>query len=424
MGEQRIVIPYAPRAQFRAFHARRERWACLVCHRRAGKTVATINDLIRAALTCRREAPRFAYIAPLLSQAKDVAWEYLKSFALAIPGAEAHESELRVDFPNGARVRLYGADNPDRLRGIYLDGVVLDEYADMRPRLWAEIIRPALADRQGWAVFIGTPKGENEFYEIFDNSRTDPEWFSAIMRASETKILDEAELDDARKAMSPEQYEQEFECSFAAAIVGSYYGTLLDQAERQGRIGRVPYDPILPVITSWDLGLNDTTAIWFWQVVGRERRLIDHYETSGVGFDHYAKVVNDKQYSYGRHIFPHDVVVREMGSGGRSRVETLASLGLKAWVAPKTNWQERVNASRAILPLCWFDKERCKPGLASLRQYRREWDDRMRAFKPSPLHNFASNSADSFGYGAENVIEELPARAFPTQAESAGFYFQ
>lgn len=165
--------------QFMPFHTRKERWACMVAHRRAGKTVACVNELIKGALTCTLPDPRFAYVAPYYAQAKDVAWQYLKQYTSVIPGMSANESELRVDLPGGRRIRLYGAENYDRMRGLYLDGVVLDEYADMDPRVWPQVIRPALSDRRGWAAFIGTPKGRNSFYDLFDAAGKSPEWFAA-----------------------------------------------------------------------------------------------------------------------------------------------------------------------------------------------------------------------------------------------------
>jgi len=189
---------YSARRAFVPFHERGERWACLVAHRRAGKTVACVGDLILGALQTRKPNARFAYVAPLYVQAKDVAWAYVKQFASAVPGVAFNEAELRADFPNGARVRLYGADNYDRLRGLYLDGVVLDEYADMPPAAWGEVIRPALADRRGWAVFIGTPKGRNAFWEVWERARATEGWFSLLLKASETGLLPAEELQAAR----------------------------------------------------------------------------------------------------------------------------------------------------------------------------------------------------------------------------------
>ncbi|NDB70683.1 MAG: hypothetical protein EB015_22280, partial [Methylocystaceae bacterium] len=203
----RQVIQYKARPQFKGFHKRKERWACVVAHRRAGKSVACINELIRKAIECPLERPRFAYIAPLLKQAKEIAWDYLKHYSapLKAVGASYNESELRIDLPNGSRVRIYGADNPDSLRGIYLDGVVIDEPAQIRPSLWNEVVRPALSDRAGWAVFIGTPAGKNEFWEISERAQTSPDWFYLNLKASETGLIADEELRDARSQMGEDR---------------------------------------------------------------------------------------------------------------------------------------------------------------------------------------------------------------------------
>ena len=397
-GTQRVVIPYAPRKAFLPFHERKQRWAVMVAHRRAGKTVACVNDMIRAALTEGKQDARYAYIAPQFNQAKDVAWMYIRRFCGVIPGAEFNESELRVDLPNGARIRLYGADNPDRLRGIYLDGVVLDEYADMRPSVWGEIVRPLLTDRQGWATFIGTPKGRNAFWSVWDQAQDNDRWFRLMLRASETGILPADELSEARAQMTAEQYEQEFECSFEAAIQGAYYAKELKQAEDEGRICSVPVERTALVHVAWDLGIGDATALVFAQVVGREWRIVDYYEASGVGLDHYVQVLNSKGYTYGDHILPHDVGVRELGTG-RSRLEVLDSLGVRnVRVLPASPVEDGINAVRMTLPKCWIDKTRCRDLLEALRQYRTEYDDKRKAFKPRPLHDWTSHAADAFRY--------------------------
>lgn len=396
---QRIVIPYAPRGQFMPLHERRKRWAIAVCHRRAGKTVACINELIKGALICERQEPRFAYCAPFYSQAKDVAWSYLKRFTAAVPGAEPHESELRVDLPNGGRVRLYGLDNYDRLRGGYFDGVVLDEYGDSDPRAWSEVIRPALSDRKGWAVFIGTPKGRNHFSEMWDQAIRDEDWFTMMLKASDSGLLDDAELVDARKSMSEDQYDAEYECSFQASVIGAYYGREMQAAELGKRIGRVPWEPRLPVHTAWDLGVSDSTSIWFAQRNGKEWRLIDYLENSGVGLDWYAKELDRKPYKYGEHILPHDVEVREMGIGAKSRRETLASLGIRRiTVVPAQKIEDGINAARLMLPQCWFDAEKCDRGVNALRNYRREFDEKRKVFHDRPLHDWCSHASDAFRY--------------------------
>lgn len=397
-----IDTGYVARAQFVPLHKRRQRWAVAVAHRRAGKTVACINDLLDDTLRCTKPDPRFAYIAPLYTQAKDVAWSYVKRYGMTIPGAEANESELRLDLPGGRRLRLYGADNYDRLRGGYLDGVILDEYADMDPRAWSEVIRPMLADRKGWAVFIGTPKGRNSFWEVWDKAEADPDWCRIMLKASETGLLPADELADARKVMTPEQYDQEFECSFQAAIQGAYFGREMQAAEADGRICRVPWEPKLLVHTAWDLGIGDATAIWFVQVTGNEIRLIDYLESSGVGLDWYAKHLREKPYSYESHLLPHDAEVRELGSG-QSRVETMQSLGLQGIrVIPAQRKEDQINAARLILPRCWFD-EKTKRGVEALRQYRAEWDDKRKVLRDRPLHDWTSHPADALMVLAQAV---------------------
>jgi phage terminase large subunit len=412
-GIQRIIIPYSPREQFWGFHNRKERWACVVAHRRAGKTVACVNDLIRGALSCQKPNPRFAYIAPLHVQAKDVAWGYVKQFSAAVPGAETNESELRVDYPNGGRVRLYGADNYDRMRGIYLDGVVLDEYADMDPRVWPEVIRPALSDRQGWATFIGTPKGRNAFFETFEAAREHKDWYPLLLRASETGIVAEAELADARSMMTPEQYAQEYECSFDAAIIGAYYGGLIADAERAGRVGDVPLDPVLPVHTAWDLGYGDSTAIWLWQVApGGQVRVIDFFESHGKPVIWYVSELVARGHKYGIDYVPHDARAKWLGSG-RSILETLLELKRKPQVLPAQDLEDGINAARVSFPNVWFDADKCKYGLEALRQYRTEFDEKAKVFKNTPKHDWTSHAADAFRYlcmGWRELKAEAPPK--------------
>jgi phage terminase large subunit len=399
----RVIIPYSPRRHFLPYHESQNRWRIIVAHRRAGKTVACVNELIRAALTCPKPEPRVAYVAPLFKQAKDVAWSYLKEFTRDIPGRAVNETELRVDLPNGGRVRLYGADNPDALRGLYLDAVVLDEFADMRPRFLPEVIRPALSDRRGSLTLIGTPKGHNEFYDRWQGAENDPEWFRMLLKASETNIVPAEELASAAKLMSEAQYAQEYECSFEAAIEGAYYGLLLEKATQEGRIASLPHNPALPVFTSWDLGVGDDTSIWFAQRSGGWIHVIDHYATNGQPANHYVDVLRAKPYTYARHFLPHDAENREW-TNGKSRLDTLKALGLQnCKVIPRMAVDDGINAVRLLLPTCRFDAEKCATGLESLRQYRREYDENKRVFKPSPLHDWTSHDADAFRYLATGL---------------------
>lgn len=406
----RIDLAYRARPQFAGFHSRKQRWACIVAHRRAGKTVACIMDLVDAALRCSKSEGRFAYIAPFFAQAKDVAWTYLKRYTADIPGVSHNESELRVDLPNGSRIRLYGTDNYQRLRGLYFDGVVLDEFADMDPRAWSEVIRATLADRKGWATFIGTPKGRNGFYDIWAGNETgwpgavnDPAgWFSLMLRASETGLVDKDELADSKRAMTPEQYNQEFECSFDAAIVGAYYGRDIAEIEARKQITSVPWEKSALVDTSWDLGIFDATAVWFFQTIGREIRVIDYYEIMEQGLTETAKIILAKPYVYGTHYMPHDIAIREQISG-KSRMESLEGLGMKnIHAGVRADPAERVNAVKMILSRCVFDATNCKRGLEVLKNYRREWDDKRKTFRERHLHDWASHGADAFGEFAVN----------------------
>lgn len=405
-----LTIPYKPRDAFKPFHARKTRWACLVAHRRAGKTVSCINDLIRRAFTDGKIDGRYAYIAPYYSQAKSIAWDYLLRYTENVR-VNANASELWVELINGSRIRLFGADNPDALRGLYLDGVILDEYADMRPRVWGEIIRPLLADREGWAVFIGTPKGHNGFYEIYKTANASESWFCASIRTSTSGLLPESELADAQKGMTQDQYEQEFECSFEAAILGAYFGKELRIAEESGRVCAVDYDPHLPVYTAWDLGYHDDTAIWFYQVTHSEIHCIDYYSASGLCVDDYAKAVTERGYRYEKHWLPHDARAKTLASGGRSIIEQLIPLlggAGKLAIVPSLSIQDGIQAARLMMPRVWFDKENCYEAVELLKQYQREYDEDKKTFREKPRHDFTSHCADAFRMMALSWKENKP----------------
>lgn len=374
-------------------------------------------ELVLSALFTTKMDARYAYVAPQYNQAKDIAWMYVKRLTADIPGVQYNESELRADLPNGSRIRLYGADNPDRLRGLYLDGVILDEFADMRSSVWGEIVRPMLADRKGWAVFIGTPKGHNEFYTKWQDAAIDDDWFKLKLQASKSKLIEEAELRDAAKGMTDDQYAQEFECSFEAAIAGSFYGKELNVAEEEGRIRAVPYDKTIPVYTAWDIGFSDDTAIWFYQVVRGEVHVIDYYAANGYGVDHYVKVLNERGYSYaklGEKPFlwlPHDAAAKTFASGGKSTQEQFYASGYNSRIVPMLSVQDGIQAARMMLPRTYFDREKCHEGIDALKLYRREWDDDKKVFKDKPLHDWTSHPADAFREMAIAWRETSPSPA-------------
>jgi phage terminase large subunit len=395
MTEVVIETGYKPRDQQRKIHeaVAAHRFVVVVAHRRMGKTVAALNQLIHAALQCGKQDPRFAYIAPTYGQAKRVAWDYLCNFTRPLE-ATHNISELKADF-YGRRIQLYGSDNPDSLRGQYFDGVILDEIGDQNPKIWNEIVRPALADRIGWALFLGTPKGANHFKEFRDRAETEPGWKLLEFKASQTGILPQTELDAAKKEMGEDKYAQEFECSFAAAVEGSYYAALLNKLE-PARFQEFARDDLCKTYTAWDLGVGDSTAIWVCQVAGQERRLIDFYENHGVGLDAYVRWIRDNGYTQAEHILPHDVEVRELGTG-KSRKEALQDLGLSITVCPRIAVDDGIQAVRRVLPNCWFHPK-TKQGLDALRNYRREHDEKRNVFYDKPLHDWSSHAADAFRY--------------------------
>lgn len=409
---KKVSTGYVPRKHQALLHRQVKRFNVLVMHRRFGKTIFSINELLDRALRNELRNPQYAYVAPTYSQAKKIAWEALKEYTKQIPGVSYHETELkctidRADRKDKIAIHLLGAENPDNLRGIYLDGVVIDEYATCHPDIWAKVVRPALSDRLGWAIFLGTPAGQNHFYEIYQYAKSgSPEtggapphdWYAAMFKASETEVIPKAELEAARAIMTPEEYDQEYECSFSAALVGAYYGREMERAEKANRITTVPYEPALPVITAWDLGVDDATVIWLVQVHGKQVRLIGYIEESGVGLDYYVKELKKLDYMYEEHLLPHDVKVRELGaSGAASRLETLKSLGLKnITVVPKVPVADGINAARLLLARCWFDGVACHRGVKALKAYERRWDSKNKVFQQAPLHNWASHGADGF----------------------------
>lgn len=401
-NHQVIDLGYKPRPLQARLHAMFRRFNVAVCHRRFGKTVMALMEMVDQGLRNELKNPQYAYIAPTYGQAKKVAWEYLKDFTKNIPGVTTNEAELRVDIPRpdrGDKIRfiLLGAENPDSLAGLYLDGVILDEYSLMNPQVWSTIIRPMLSDRLGWALFIGTPRGQNHFFDIYNQAlqNVTGNWSAHIFKASETGIIDKDELDDARAGMSEDEYEQEFECSFTAALVGAYYSKYMVELEKQNRIIAVPYDPAVPVLTFWDLGIGDAMAIWFVQQVAKEVHIIDYYENSGMGLEHYAKFVKEKKYVYGDHFIPHDGAARELGTG-KTRQETLSEYGLRAKIVPRQSVEDGIHAVRMLLPRCWFDATLTSKGVNALKNYQKKWDAKNKIYLDTPLHDWTSHGSDAF----------------------------
>lgn len=405
-----IVIPYSPRSVFAAFHESLKRWAVLVVHRRGGKTVAAINHLIRGALTCKLRAPRFAYLAPFRQQAKTIAWEYLKYYSSPIPGIKISEGELYVEYPNGARVTLYGADNFEALRGIYLDGVVPDEPADMDEEVWSSILRPALADRQGWCVWIGTPKGRNAFYRLYARAITDPEFFTMRLPASVSHILPESELRSARNAMTEAAYNREFECSFDAAIEGAIYGELIDKLRSQNRIKDFPPEASVPAYTFWDIGMSDFGCIWLVQFHGRDILVLDYVSATGKPASWYCNEVAQWERTHSvkvrQNYLPHDANTRDKGSG-KTYVASCQDAGLTGIrVVPRTPdvWLG-INEARTLIPRFYIHESNCgresleenaaPSGIDCLEYYHRKEETVNGSISEHPVHDEFSHGADA-----------------------------
>ena len=380
-----------------------------------------INHLIKSALMCKHKNPRFAYIAPTFKQAKSIAWDYMKQFTAKIPATKFNETELRVDLPNGARITLLGAENSDGLRGIYLDGCVIDEYANIEGKLFAEIIRPALSDRKGYCVFIGTPAGmNNNFYDLYQHANGADDWFNYKAKASDTKIVDPEELEKAREVMGEKKYLQEFECDWIANIEGAIYGDEIAKLDDKKQLARVPYDPTLPVSTSWDLGVADHSSIIFFQQKGTAIQIIDYHEERGHGLPHYIQLLNEKPYIYKEHYAPHDIEVQEFGNG-KTRREIAYQLGIRFKVVPKLPVEEGIHAVTMLLNRCWIDTDHCKSLIDALRHYHRKYIDKNRMFRSKPVHDWSSHACDAMRYLAVG-LQELNTRQNAPQSVADNDY--
>jgi hypothetical protein len=360
-----------------------------------GKTVFAINKLHRDVLSSQYPHARGHYFAPTYKMAKSISWDYLRQFTSYIPGMKYNRTELKATYPWGQFIQLVGSDNPDTFRGQFSMSVVMDEYALMEPRTWSEVVRPALADHKGSALFIGTPAGRNGFWEMYRRAGEMDNWFRCTLTYKDTGLIDPEEIEAMRQEMEEHEFRQELLCDWQAAVRGAYYGRQLVAAEEQGRIGVVPYDKALPVITSWDLGIADATAVWFAQMTrGGEIRLIDYEEFTGDGFPEIISKIRQKPYTYKNHWAPHDIRVRELGSGV-SREQTARKLGLSFRLAPNIPLMDGISATRSMLDRVWIDEKACDKGLQALRLYRSEWDDRKRIYSQRPFHDWTSHAADA-----------------------------
>lgn len=420
---RRIVIPYTPREHFKPMHASLKRWKFVVAHRRAGKSVSEINEMIKQALINPRKFPhpRYGYVGPSFAQTKDLIWGYLKHFAGAIPGVQFSESDLSCTLPTGATITLYGgAAAYERMRGLYFDGIVLDEFSLLNPAVFSTVVRPCLADYRGWAIISGTSNGDDHFHELKKKNEHDPSWDFFIIPVTETDALHPDEVVEMTKDMTPEEYAREMLCRFDAPIEGAYYADLMNQAEAAGRITGVPWDPAAPVFTWWDLGISDHMPVWFVQRAGRELHIIDHLKVTGKGIPEVMKMVHGtwvdpktgvippeiihrQKYQFAAHVPPHDIRVRELGTG-KSRYEIMVSLlpdSEPVIIAPSLSVADGIAAVRSIIPLCWFDKDKTEAGRSALRNYHKSKKAEQ------PVHNWASHDSDAFRIGAVSLAQTI-----------------
>lgn len=378
------------------------RRAVAVWHRRAGKEKTFVNY---CAWECMRRIGTYFYIFPTYSQGKKVLWDgrdkegfaFLDHFPKDII-LKRNETEMRIELVNGSAFQIVGSDNIDSVLGTNPIGCVFSEYALQDPRAW-DYMRPILRENGGWAVFDYTPRGKNHGWHLYEMARGNPDWFAQILTVNDTRALTEADIEDERRAgMSEELIQQEFYCSFEGVQSGSVFGRQMQEAEKDGRICSVPWQPEFPVDTWWDIGTGDPTAIWFTQNVGREIHVIDYYENSGagVGIDFYARHLQTLPYVWGEHSGPHDLEAHQFAANGKSTREVAASLGLKFKIVDKMDKQSQIHAGRSFIQRCYFDRTKTLRGRDALVSYHYQWDDKRKAFADVPYHDWASNAADAF----------------------------
>ncbi len=423
------LTEYIPREPFLALHNRQKRWACIVAHRRAGKTVADVADLVIGALECQLPNPQFAYIAPLREQAKRIAWEYLKDMCEGMTAKKPNESELKIEVNNSAggvsKIYVAGSDRPDALRGLYFDGVVMDEIGQIRPSAWYGVLRATLSDRNGWAIWTGTPAGKNMFWNLREEARLNPETHLLIEApASETKIIDESELEAAKAMMTEADYLREYECSFDASVPGTYFANLMNDAYHENRIGDFPAQSGRKVEAVADLGYTDSTSWWIWQTTHEGYRIVMHYEDNGREIQHYIDWLKSLPYDIEKVWLPHDAKAKSLQTG-RSIIEVFLKNGIRPSLVPELSVQDGIEAARQVIPKCVFDESATYEGTEHLRAYRRSYDEKTQTFRNRPRHDEHSHSADSFRYlalAAKNIEPKSSTIIVPPKVRTRTMY--
>lgn len=372
--------------------------------RRNGKDLVDWNVLIAKAM---QKPALYYYIAPYYNQVRQIIWEGFsgeRRFLDYLPYEIVKNKtklDMRIDLVNGSQIKLQGSDAIDRIVGTNPYGIVFTEFSLHKPEAW-EYLRPILAENGGWAIFNGTPRGMNHFFDLFtyaNSSQGTYRWLSQLLTRDDTGSPTlEAIEEDRRSGMPEELIQQEYYCSFTSGSVGSYYADIINKIRAEAHITRVPYEPRLPVYTAWDLGRNDATAIWFIQSLGREYRVIDYYEENGKSLQYHIKKIKERHYTYADHFGPFDLeVVDYTADDDLSRREKAAALGVDFTTIPRHPLEDRHDAVRDILWQCYFDSAKTSQGLAALQGYQKKYDAKNQAYADTPLRNWAKHGADSFG---------------------------
>lgn len=428
-----------PRKHQAEAHLDPRRFRVDVWHRRAGKSTYALMRLLDRAYWAPAPRSRFAYLGPTYSQVQDIIWSELVEYARRIPGAEILNGALAVYIPTHkgdySRIRLYGVDSPkQRLRGSYLDGVILDEFQDIPESVWSQQVRPMLADqtralvdkfgrRNQWAVIIGTPKGKNQLFQMWDRadrwSRGDPvtiryengavetvvsnEWAATRLSVWETGMLSPQELAQIKAEIGPTEFAQEFEVDFEIGVPGAVLKLELDELRASDRLGDFPVNNNLPVYTAWDLGWNDASAVWFFQVVGGRPVFIDFLMATNASIPRLVELVKEKGYRLARNYFPWDVAIHDLSGDGKSRAEIFRRLGLHPTPVKRVSLADGIAALRRLVQKACFDRIKCADGLELLAQYRREKDATTGLLKQEPIHDISSHAADALRTAAIGI---------------------
>jgi len=387
---------------FDAIENKKYKRVLAILPRRAGKDICGFNLCIRAAL---EKIGVYYYIFPTYSQAKKVIWDSITNSGLRfldfIPEEVIHSKnsqEMKIRFVNGSLLQLVGSDNYDSLMGTNPRGVVFSEYALQDPRAY-QFIRPILAANNGWALFLSTPRGKNHLWELYNIAQNSKDWFCYKLTVEDTHHipLHEIAREKHEGIMSDDLIQQEYYTSFTMGVEGAYYAKYLDQMRIKGQIGIVPWEPSFKVHTAWDLGIRDSTTIIWFQTIGQTVKIIDCYENSKEGLEHYIKIVNQKPYDHGRHIAPHDIENHEFTSG-MTRIEKARQLGIKFVVCEKHKVQDGIEGVRSLFAKTWIDERDCAPLLKALGNYRQKYDVQKKVYEAHPLHDWSSHFADAMRY--------------------------